>query len=202
MSSDAGEQAQIPPHAQVIQMARTITVCRLIYAAAELGLADHLADARGLLHAVAVQQHEIRDPHDAVVRHATAAVARAHEQAPAVSRAVTRARDQLMHVWLELTAWPEARAALQTLRDDGVRLVFLSNFTQVMLDAAVANAGLAGFFEPHLSTDLVRAFKDQRIPHEVAVLRCGHYSTGKAPFKFVDGYILTRFLKKQLVLGF
>ena len=54
-------------------------------------------------------------------------------------------------------------------------------------------------FPVDLSEDLVRAFQDLAIPHEVAVLRCGHYSTGKAPFKFVDGYILTRFLKKALV---
>jgi hypothetical protein len=54
-------------------------------------------------------------------------------------------------------------------------------------------------FPVDLSEDLVRAFKELGIPHEVAVLRCGHYSTGKAPFKFVDGYILTRFLKKALV---
>ena len=27
--------------------------------------------------------------------------------------------------------------------------------------------------------------------------RCGHYSTGKTPFKFVDGWILTRFLKRR-----
>jgi dienelactone hydrolase len=53
-------------------------------------------------------------------------------------------------------------------------------------------------FPVDLSEDLVRAFKDLGIPHEVAVLRCGHYSTGKAPFKFVDGYILTKFLKKAL----
>jgi dienelactone hydrolase len=53
-------------------------------------------------------------------------------------------------------------------------------------------------FPVDLSEDLVRAFRDLNIPHEVAVLRCGHYSTGKAPFKFVDGYILTRFLKKAL----
>jgi hypothetical protein len=33
------------------------------------------------------------------------------------------------------------------------------------------------------------------------VLRCGHYTTGKAPFKFVDGWILTRFLKKELASG-
>jgi dienelactone hydrolase len=53
-------------------------------------------------------------------------------------------------------------------------------------------------FPVDLSEDLVRAFKDLGIPHEVAVLRCGHYTTGKAPFKFVDGYILTRFLKRAL----
>jgi dienelactone hydrolase len=53
-------------------------------------------------------------------------------------------------------------------------------------------------FPVDLSEDLVRAFRDLGIPHEVAVLRCGHYSTGKAPFKFVDGYILTKFLKKAL----
>jgi hypothetical protein len=53
-------------------------------------------------------------------------------------------------------------------------------------------------FPVDLSEDLVHAFRDLNIPHEVAVLRCGHYSTGKAPFKFVDGFILTRFLKKAL----
>jgi dienelactone hydrolase len=57
-------------------------------------------------------------------------------------------------------------------------------------------------FPVDLSEDLVRAFQDLGIPHEVAVLRCGHYSTGKAPFKFVDGYILTKFLKRALVQGF
>jgi dienelactone hydrolase len=53
-------------------------------------------------------------------------------------------------------------------------------------------------FPVDLSEDLVRAFKELAIPHEVAILRCGHYSTGKAPFKFVDGYILTKFLKRAL----
>jgi dienelactone hydrolase len=54
-------------------------------------------------------------------------------------------------------------------------------------------------FPVDLSEDLVRAFQELNIPHELAVLRCGHYSTGKAPFKFVDGWILTRFLKKALI---
>jgi hypothetical protein len=53
-------------------------------------------------------------------------------------------------------------------------------------------------FPPDLSRALVREFAARRIPHQVAVLRCGHYSTGKAPFKFLDGWILTRFLKQAL----
>jgi hypothetical protein len=53
-------------------------------------------------------------------------------------------------------------------------------------------------FPVDLSEDLVRAFRDLAIPHEVAVLRCGHYSTGMTPFKYVDGWVLTRFLKKAL----
>jgi hypothetical protein len=54
-------------------------------------------------------------------------------------------------------------------------------------------------FPVDLSEDLVREFREMNVPHEVAVLRCGHYSTGKAPFKFVDGWILTRFLKRTLL---
>jgi hypothetical protein len=53
-------------------------------------------------------------------------------------------------------------------------------------------------FPVDLSQDLVRAFHELDVPHELAVLRCGHYTTGKTPFKFVDGWILTRFLKKAL----
>jgi dienelactone hydrolase len=54
-------------------------------------------------------------------------------------------------------------------------------------------------FPVDLSEDLVREFRELGIPHELAVLSCGHYSSGKAPFKFVDGWILTRFLKRALV---
>jgi hypothetical protein len=46
--------------------------------------------------------------------------------------------------------------------------------------------------------DLVQAFRDEQLPFELSVLRCGHYTTGKAPFKFIDGWILTKFLKKTL----
>jgi hypothetical protein len=53
-------------------------------------------------------------------------------------------------------------------------------------------------FPVDLSEDLVREFCALNVPHQVAVLRCGHYSSGKTPFKFVDGWLLTRFLKRAL----
>ena len=68
-------------------------------------------------------------------------------------------RDQLMESYLKLTAWPDAAAALKQLKDAGIRMAFLSNFTAEMLDAAVRNSELQGIFEPHLSTDRVQAFK-------------------------------------------
>ncbi len=53
-------------------------------------------------------------------------------------------------------------------------------------------------FPVDLSEDLIREFRSLGIPHEVSALSCGHYSSGKAPFKFIDGWILTRFLKRAL----
>ncbi|MEO8070459.1 MAG: abhydrolase domain-containing 18 [Acidobacteriota bacterium] len=54
-------------------------------------------------------------------------------------------------------------------------------------------------FPVDLSRALVRQFEAEDVAHEVAVLNCGHYSTGKTPFKFVDGWILARFLRRALV---
>src|SRR5687767_6536099 len=53
-------------------------------------------------------------------------------------------------------------------------------------------------FPVDLSQTLVGAFRERRLPHEVSVLPCGHYSTGMPPFKFMDGYVLTRFLRRNL----
>ena len=53
-------------------------------------------------------------------------------------------------------------------------------------------------FPADLSKDLVREFRDRGVPYELAVLRCGHYTSGITPFKFLDGWILMRFLKKAL----
>ena len=53
-------------------------------------------------------------------------------------------------------------------------------------------------FPVDLSRDLVGEFARLGIPHRVAVLPCGHYSTGIAPFSWLDGWVLTRFLRSAL----
>lgn len=78
-------------------------------------------------------------------------------------------RDRLMQTWLELRAWPDVLPALTRLREAGVRMAFLSNLTSAMLDAAVKNAGLDGFFEDHLTTDTVRVFKPDPLAYRMAV---------------------------------
>jgi 2-haloacid dehalogenase len=52
------------------------------------------------------------------------------------------------------------------MRDAGIRLAYLSNFTQTMLNLNSQNAGIADLFEHTLSTDAVKAFKpDPRAYH-------------------------------------
>ena len=53
-------------------------------------------------------------------------------------------------------------------------------------------------FPVDLSLKLVREWK-RRVPHtRIATLPCGHYTTGEAPFKFLDGYYLGNFLGRHL----
>jgi hypothetical protein len=54
-------------------------------------------------------------------------------------------------------------------------------------------------FPVALSRRLVNDFRRMGLPHEVAVLPCGHYSTGMSPFKWLDGYVLTKFLRSTLL---
>ena len=53
-------------------------------------------------------------------------------------------------------------------------------------------------FPVDLSRELAREFAERGLPHDVRVLPCGHYSTGSAPFKYLDGYLLTKFLLRNL----
>jgi hypothetical protein len=53
-------------------------------------------------------------------------------------------------------------------------------------------------FLPQYSQDVLRTFRERGFRHEVVTLPCGHYTTGEAPFKFLDGYAMCRFAAKYL----
>jgi Prolyl oligopeptidase family len=53
-------------------------------------------------------------------------------------------------------------------------------------------------FPVQLSRMFVDEFRRRGIPHDLAVLPCGHYSTGIAPFSWMDAFVLIRFLRNNL----
>ncbi len=87
--------------------------------------------------------------------------------------------DRLRAMWRPISPW----VYLDRVRDTRTLLVYAKYDLTFPVD---------------LSRTLIGEFASRGLPHEVAVLPCGHYSSGMAPFKFLDGYVLTKFLAKNL----
>ena len=78
-------------------------------------------------------------------------------------------RVRLMDAYLAIRCWPEAPAALRALKEAGIRLAFLSNMTQEMLEAGIRNSGLERVFDHVLSTDRVAAFKPDPRAYQMGI---------------------------------
>jgi dienelactone hydrolase len=50
-------------------------------------------------------------------------------------------------------------------------------------------------FLPEFSREIVAEFARHELDHKVAVLPCGHYTTGETPYKYMDGWHLASFLR-------
>ena len=50
-------------------------------------------------------------------------------------------------------------------------------------------------FLPEFSEQVVGEFARHHLDHKVAVLPCGHYTTGETPYKYMDGWQLLSFLR-------
>jgi dienelactone hydrolase len=87
--------------------------------------------------------------------------------------------ERLRRIWMPISPYPY----LERVRGKHVLLVY-------------ARYDLT--FPVDLSELLVREFRARHVPTEVAVLPCGHYSTGVTPFKWIDGIWLCRFLARRL----
>jgi 2-haloacid dehalogenase len=78
-------------------------------------------------------------------------------------------RDQLMNGFLDMKAYPDVQPAIQALSAAGIRLGFLSNLTEAMMEANIKSAGLEGRFEQLLSTDRVQAYKPDPRAYQMGI---------------------------------
>jgi hypothetical protein len=53
-------------------------------------------------------------------------------------------------------------------------------------------------FPVHLSREVIAGAKKHDFVHEVTVLPCGHYTMGEFPFKYIAGYQICAFVKRNL----
>jgi 2-haloacid dehalogenase len=82
-------------------------------------------------------------------------------------------RDAILGTMLRLPPHAEVRAALERLRDAGLRIAALTNSTQATANAQLTNAGLAPLFDRILSADAVRRLKPAREAYEAAAAELG-----------------------------
>ncbi len=87
--------------------------------------------------------------------------------------------DQLRDLWRPISPW----SFLERMRDRQTLLVYAKYDLTFPVD---------------LSRKLVNEFRRRQLPVQVRVLPCGHYTTGAAPFKFLDAWYLGRFLATKL----
>lgn len=53
-------------------------------------------------------------------------------------------------------------------------------------------------FLPEFSREVLASFDHLHLPYRVHALPCGHYTIGRAPFKYADAWLMTRFLQREL----
>ena len=68
-------------------------------------------------------------------------------------------KTMLVNAYLSLELWPDVLPTLEFLKKKSIRMGFLSNMTEKMLDSCIQYNRLSEYFEAVLSTDRVKAYK-------------------------------------------
>lgn len=86
-------------------------------------------------------------------------------------------REAILGGMRRLPTHGDVRGGLERLRQEGFRLVTLTNSAPAVVDEQLANAGLAGLFERSFSVDAVKRFKPAPEPYQYVARELG-VSTG------------------------
>jgi dienelactone hydrolase len=73
---------------------------------------------------------------------------------------------------------------------------YFSQFARWPKKSLVVYAKYDLTFLPEFSRHVVEQFVRHRLDHKVAVLPCGHYTTGETPYKYLDGWQIASFLRR------
>jgi 2-haloacid dehalogenase len=92
-------------------------------------------------------------------------------------------KPQLLDAYFKLDAFPDARAALRALKENGHKTGILSNGSPAMLKGAVDAAGIGGDLDAVLSVDVLKMFKPRP---EVYRLVTDRYACKPADVSFVS----------------
>lgn len=68
-------------------------------------------------------------------------------------------KQRLLDAYLHLSPWPDAADGLRRLRESGVRVITIANFSPTMLRSNAEHAGMMGLFDALVSTDANHTYK-------------------------------------------
>lgn len=82
-------------------------------------------------------------------------------------------KQQLLNAYLSLKPWPDAVESLEKLKASGVKLIALSNFSQMMLKSNADHAGITGLFDELISTEVNGTYKPQPEAYALGIQHLG-----------------------------
>jgi 2-haloacid dehalogenase len=99
----------------------------------------------------------------------------------------TEQKQHLLDAYLHLSLWPDAADGLRRLRESGVRLITIANFSPVMLRSNADNAGMTGLFDALVSTDANHTYKPDPRAYQLGIERL-HLSKRDIVFAAFGGW--------------
>ena len=76
---------------------------------------------------------------------------------------------EIMNEYEKITAWPDVLPALQQLRNEKLKLVFLTNMTEEMIKAGIHNSNTENFFDHIISTDRRQTYKPSPLAYQMGI---------------------------------
>ena len=96
-------------------------------------------------------------------------------------------KQRLLDAYLHLSPWPDTAAGLRRLRESGVRVITLANFSPAMLRSNAERAGIVGLFDALVSTDANHTYKPDFRAYQLGIDRL-HLSKREIVFAAFGGW--------------